>query len=415
MSSWRIRPSKLEGSIEIPSSKSETMRALLLGLMGHGLTRIEKPLISSDTLAMVAAIHQFGAHVNVHDKMIEVHGVGGEFDPIDRKIDAGNSGIVLRFIGALAGLSSGVTEITGDHSVRHYRPVLPLIGALQQLGATASTDGTLRIQGPMQAGYTRLVGTDSQPVSGLLIATSFLSAPTEMIVDNPGETPWIDLTLQWMQRVGLRVDQKSYTRYRVEGQGHYKGFCAKIPGDLSALAFPLVAALVTRSSLTITGVDMQACQGDKRIVEIVQQMGALVDVQPEQVHVGVTEKLRGIELDINDCIDALPILAVLGCYSEGVTRLVNGEIARHKESDRIAAIAQELRKMGAQVFEKRDGLEIWGRPLKGARVYSHADHRIAMAMAVSGLGASGETTIEGVECVSKSYPTFFQDLQKRMG
>lgn len=411
MTVWRIHSSKLKGSLEIPSSKSETMRALVLGLMGHGLTRIERPLISSDTLAMVAAVRQFGARVNVHDNWIEVHGVGGKFAPIDRKIDAGNSGIVLRFMGALAGLSSGVTEIIGDYSVRHCRPVLPLIGALQQLGATASSDGTLRIQGSIQAGNARLIGSDSQPVSGLLIATSFLRAPTEIIVDTPGETPWIDLTLHWMQKIGLRVDRKGYSQYRVHGKGSYEGFCARIPGDLSSLAFPLVAALITRSSITLTGVDLQACQGDKRIVEIVQQMGAQVDVQQEQLHVGVTEKLHGIELDINDCIDALPILAVLGCYAEGVTRLVNGEIARHKESDRIAAIAHELRKMGAQVHEMRDGLEIWGTPLKGACVQSCTDHRIAMALSVAGLGAVGETIIEGVECVAKSYPNFFTSLQ----
>lgn len=410
--SWYIQPSHLKGELAIPPSKSETMRGLLLGAMGKGETLISNPLYSPDTLAMIAALSSLGAKITTFPDFIHIEGVDGKIEDHDRTIDAGNSGLVLRLIGALAGLSSARTCITGDYSIRHRRPVQPLIQGLQALGAQAEMqEEGLVIRGKISPGKARLSGEDSQPVSGLLIATSFLQGPTELIVDDPGETPWIDLTLVWMQKVGLQLSHSQYTFYSLSGYGAYPGFQTRIPADLSSLSFPLVAALVTGSSLTLTGIDLTAAQGDKKIIDLVQQMGARMEIKADQIHIHPHDGLKGIEAAINDCIDALPILAALACYASSPTRLFQAAIARKKESDRIHVMARELSKMGAQIEEFPDGLIIYPSRLKGATVESHSDHRIAMALAVAALGAQGLTHIQGVDCAAKTYPSFARDFQ----
>jgi 3-phosphoshikimate 1-carboxyvinyltransferase len=387
--------------------------------MGKGKTHIHNYLPSPDTRAMRDAIHQFGAEVTFGKKEVILTGVGGNFSQQERTIDAGNSGLVLRLIGALAALSPSSTLITGDRSICTNRPIHPLVDALRQLGATADyleQEGyaPLRIRGSLQPGTARLSGEDSQPVSGLLIAASFLPGKTEIIVDNPGEKPWIDLTLNWLARFNLRVEQQRHTRYVVQGYGEVEGFDYTIPGDLSSAAFPLAAAIVTNSEITLHGIDMTDCQGDKKLIEVLIAMGAQIDIDPARHTLTVKRgsHLRGMKLDINDYIDGITILAVLACYAEGTTEIVNAAIARRKECDRIRAICTELQNMGAQIEETSDGLIISHSPLRGARLNSHADHRMAMSLAVAALGASGESTIDNVDCVSKTFPTFAQDFSR---
>ena len=166
-----------------------------------------------------------------------------------------------------------------------------------------------------------------------------------------------------------------------------------------------------RSTLTLTNVDLNDVQGDKKIVEVLKRMGANLTTKERTLTVHPTERLRGIQLDVNDCIDAIPILAVAATFAEGETTLTNGAIARRKECDRIHAMATELKKMGADIEEKEDGLKIRSSKLKGAHLLPHADHRVAMALAVAALGAEGESRIEGMECIAKSYPAFAEAFQ----
>lgn len=417
MTQFKISPSSLKGTIAIPPSKSHTLRAILFGLMGKGKTRVRNYLNSPDTFAMVDAIRMLGASVDMNDEEILIKGTSGNLQSAKNVIDSGNSGQVLRFIGALAGLSPTYTVITGDHSIRHNRPVKPLLSALSQLGAMADSmrqDGyaPIIIKGPMKPGRATLPGEDSQPVSGILIATSFLNGKSEVFVDNPGEKPWIDLTLSWMKRLGLRVDNDNYTHYTVHGNGSYDGFDISVPGDFSSSAFPIAAAIVTDSELTLSNIDMDDCQGDKKLIEALIAMGANIEITAEkkQLKIKKGSKLKGMELDINDYIDAITILAVIGCYTEGTTRIVNAAVARKKESDRIHSICTELKKMGASIEETPDGLIVSRSSLHGAQLKSYADHRIAMSLSIAALGAKGESVIDGVECVAKTFPTFARDL-----
>lgn len=411
-----IEPSSLQGRVKIPSSKSHTLRALVFALMAEGKSTIVDFLPSPDTEAMIAAIEQLGAVVKRGETTLEV--VGSPLKPASNVIDAGNSGIVLRFIGALSSLIPHYTILTGDHSIRTRRPILPLLSGLKDLGAFAeSAQGNghapIMIRGPIKSGSAHLSGEDSQPVSALLIATSFLEGESHIHVTNPGEKPWIDLTLDWLRRFGIDIAHENYEHYLVKGRASFKGFHLRIPGDFSTAAFPIAAALVTDSSLILDNLDMEDVQGDKKVIEILIGMGAKIECDRGAKRVIVKQggRLVGKRIDINDCIDALGVLAVVGCFAEGKTEIVGAKIARNKECDRIHALAVELKKMGAHLEEHEDGLTLYSSSLKGAHLNTHHDHRMVLALLVAALGASSSSILYGVEAASKTYSTFISDFR----
>lgn len=410
----KVKNSSLRGSLQIPSSKSHTMRALLFAAMAHSKSIIKNYLKSSDTLAMIEALKLLGMECSPHNSFIEI--TPHPLKPCANIIDAGNSGIILRFVAALSALLPTYTIITGDHSIRNNRPINALLSGLTQLKAFAVSSKLddrppLIIKGPCEPGKACLNGEDSQPVSALLIAASFLEGTTNLEIENPGEKPWIDLTLSWLHKLGGRISHKNYSHYEIKGPLIYSGFQADIPGDFSSAAFPLVAALITKSQITIEGIDFNDDQGDKRIIPILEKMGASFDIKDSQLSINGLCPIKGIKIDANDCIDALPILSTLGCFAEGKTEIYNASIARKKESDRISAITSELKKMGAHIIEKEDGLIIEQSLLKGCRVNSFKDHRIAMALSIAALAADGESFIEDIECIEKSFPSFISLFQ----
>lgn len=397
--------------LSIPPSKSHTMRALLFGSLGRGTTVVENFLDASDTHAMVEALRAFGIVIHREKNSLVVE--GGKLKPALRTIYAGNSGQILRFVAALSALIPAYTVITGDHSVRHRRPVEPLVSALNQLGAFATTTqgkAPITVRGPIMPGKATLHGADSQPVSGLLMATSFLEGKSQLQVINPEERPWIELSLFWIRKLGGKVEHQNYEQYLIEGGLSYEGFHTVIPGDFSSAAFPLVAALIARVEIILEGLDIEDCQGDKKIFSLLSSMGATFEIEKNSIYVKKCPSLRGATIDINDCIDALPIIAVLCCFAESKSEIINAKIARNKESDRLYAICLELKKMGACIEEKEGGLIIYPSQLYGASLYSHEDHRIAMALIVAASVAHGQSVLSSYECIAKSYPSFIEDF-----
>lgn len=418
MTKYLINKSVLMGNIAIPSSKSHTLRAIIFGLLADGKSIIHHYLPSPDTQAMIDACRLLGGQVSVFPERIEIQGLCGKINCAEDVIDAGNSGIVLRFCAAIGALASHPVVITGDYSIRHYRPIKPLLEGLAQLGVSCCTMrgndfAPIIIQGPIRCGSTVLSGEDSQPVSALLIASAFAQGPVDVHVINPGEKPWINLTLNWFDRLGIKYENNNFEHYQIKGRAHYNGFEYTIPGDLSTAAFPIAAALITHSELTLTNIDMNDCQGDKELIHVLKCMGAIIEINDfnKTLHVKKGPKLKGVEVDINNFIDALPILAVAACYAEGETLIYNAAIAKHKECNRIFCIANELRKMGAVINETEDGLHIKPSLLKGCQLHSHHDHRLALALGIAALGASGDSIISHVDCVAKTFPTFLQDFQ----
>ena len=418
MADFRIEPSCLKGDVIVPPSKSHTMRAILFAALSEGISRIEQFLDSPDTQAMIDAVRLLGAEVDRESAILHIHGCAGKPRIAGDVIHCGNSGQVLRFIGALSGLIPQYTILTGDASIRHNRPVKPLLDAMQQLGAFAASsrgDGhaPILIKGPFSNREATLDGQDSQPVSGLLIASAFAPHPIELHVINPGEKPWIDLTLHWFDKLGISYDVKDYTYYRMQGGAQTMGFDFTVPGDFSTAAFPIAAALLTDSELTLHNIDGDDVQGDKAIIPVLELMGArfISDKAKQTLRMEKGTPLNGMRIDVNDLIDALPILAVIGCFAAGRTEIVNAAIARKKESDRIVCMAHELKKMGAHIEERPDGLVIHQSKLHGAELDAHRDHRIAMSLSVAALAADGPSIIHGVECIDKTYPHFYRDFE----
>ena len=415
MVSLYLRPSSLGGTLTVPPSKSHTLRAILFATLAKGQSVIHNYLHSPDTDAMIKACRQLGAHITAFDERLEIK---GDLRPPEDVIDAGNSGQVLRFVGAILALFPGYGVVTGDHSIRHSRPVLPLLEGLTQLGAFAVSlrgDGhaPIIIKGPLKGGSALVNGEDSQPISGLLIASAFGLGKTELFVENPGEKAWIRLTLDWFDRLGIAYQNDHFERYLIYGGSVIQGFEFTVPSDLSSASYSIGAAIITNSELTLRGIDLSDIQGDKEVIFLLQRMGANIAIDSEKKTITVLKghKLKGASIDVNEFIDALPLLAVIGCFAEGVTTLVGGKIARKKESDRISCIVSELKKMGAHIDEQEDGLTVERSDLKGALLQSHADHRMAMSLAVASLGAKGASMIEGSECVAKSYRGFFEQLK----
>jgi 3-phosphoshikimate 1-carboxyvinyltransferase len=266
------------------------------------------------------------------------------------------------------------------------------------------------IKGPISPGHAVLDGADSQPVSALLIASAFLDGVTKIEVNNPGEKPWVGLTLAWFDRLGIQYTNENYEYYTVQGGAIINAFEYTVPGDFSSLAYPVVAALLTQSHITIHNIDMKDAQGDKQLIQVLQNMGANIIIKENALVIQPSQQLVGCDIDINDFIDALPILAVVGCYAKGTTRLLNAGIARKKESDRLAVMTLELNKMGGNVIEKEDCLIIQGANLQGANLNGHSDHRIAMSLTIAALGSKTKSTINGVSCIAKSYPPFVEDM-----
>ena len=318
----------------------------------------------------------------------------------------------MRFALGFAALFSDVCTFQGDASFAERRSCQALIDPLEKLGAciqSANGCSPIAVQGPIQAGSSIVFGEDSQPVSALLFSTALLPEISTIIVKNGKEQPFIDMTLEWLKRAGINVEQNKNS-YRVHGKAAFQPCTYSVPGDLSSLAFPLALGLITNSKIRIENASLDDIQGDKEIVFLLQKMGAKFEIGNSFIQVSGKQALTGLKIDVGDIIDTLPILAVIGCFCEGKLELVNAQVARKKESNRIHAICTELKKMGATIVETEDGLIVQKSTLHGADLFSHNDHRIALALTVAALSASTPSTQRGSGCISKTYPSFFHDL-----
>ena len=412
-----VKKSGLSGSVEIPGSKSHTIRALIIASLAECTSRIRRPLVALDTLAGLNACRLLGAEIRKQEDWT-VNGVNGRPIIPDNVIDVGNSGTTLYIALGTAALVDGCTVFTGDDQIRR-RPAKPLIDALNSLGAQVESTrdngmAPIIVRGPMRGGSIKLDGSKtSQYLTSLLINCPLASGDTYIEVENLIEKPYVEMTLKWLEEQGISVENDDFKRFSIPGNQGYKPFDKSVPADFSSATFFLCAAAITGSDLTLVGLDMNDTQGDKAVVDMLGTMGTRV----EQIEAGlriIGGDLKSAELDLANTPDALPALAVTACFAEGETRLVNVPQARLKETDRIAVMCKELTKMGADIEELPDGLVIRGSKLHSAFVHGHADHRVIMALAVAGLCLEGETMISGAEALSVTFPTFV-DLMNGIG
>jgi 3-phosphoshikimate 1-carboxyvinyltransferase len=303
----------------------------------------------------------------------------------------------------------GYTVITGDQQARK-RPMAPLITALNNLGAmvySTTGQGTLPVvvRGRLTGGETDVDGVTSQFVSSLLLCCPMVTEDSRITVKHLNERPYVEMTLWWLDKQGISYRNSGLEYFEIMGGQRFKPFQATIAADFSSATFFLCAAAISDSSLTIEGLDMTDPQGDKKVIDVLKEMGADIEETPGGIVVKGSQ-LKGMEVDMNDIPDALPSMAVVGCMAEGKTVLRNVPQARLKETDRIAVMARELGKMGARTEELEDGIIVHRSKLIGTDVDGSRDHRVVMGLAVAGLVAEGTTTIDSAEAMAVTFPKF---------
>jgi 3-phosphoshikimate 1-carboxyvinyltransferase len=412
----KIFPSTVKGSVIAPPSKSYTHRAIVMGSLGERCL-IKYPLISADTKATINACRAIGASIKEKKTKLEIKGVQGKPKTPDNVIDAMNSGTTLRIMAAVCSLANGASVLTGDDSLRK-RPNTPLLAALEDLGATAFStkgDGTapLVIKGRLKGGETAIDGSiSSQFITALLIASPLAQKQTHIKIEGKlTSRPYVEITLELLEKADINI-QTDFTKFKVPPEQSYKAKSYLIPGDFSSASYMLAAGAITNSRVEVKNL-YPSKQGDVRILEILKQMGSDIhwDKKAGIARVSGADRI-GVEIDANQFPDLVPTLAAISTCAKGTTKIFNVEHARYKETDRLHTIASELKKMGAKIIERKDGLIVKTSKLRGAEVSGYHDHRIVMALAIAALAAESPTTIDTAECIDVSYPSFFEDLRK---
>ncbi|MCP4640961.1 MAG: 3-phosphoshikimate 1-carboxyvinyltransferase [bacterium] len=406
--------SVLKGGIDVPGSKSHTIRAVAIASLAAGESRIERPLLSEDAQSAAAAYRALGAKIDMNGDVWHIQGLGGELRAPENVIDAGNSGTTLRMVmGSCALLRSGAAVLTGDAQIR-TRPSGPLADSLTDLGADVfSTRGNgsapFVARGRMWGGQTTIEAVTSQYLSSLLLNAPLADGDTTIRVPLLNEKPYVEITLDWLKRQGVTYERDGWRTFRIRGGQQYQPVTRPIPGDWSSATFFLAAGALPGNTVDVRGVEMNDTQGDKAVLDYLRAMGAQVDVLDDGVRVTGGE-LTGCDLDLNATPDALPMMAVLACFARGRTRLLNVAQARVKETDRIAVMRKELEKLGATVSERPDGLVIEESALHGGIVEGHDDHRVVMALAIGATQIDDPTTIRGYEAAAITYRGFAETL-----
>lgn len=405
-----------ESRVRVPGSKSLTNRALIVAALARGPSRLTGALDSDDTRVMIEALRQLGLKVD-HDpeaSTIAIEGSGGRFPAREARMFVGNSGTSLRFLTAMVATGLGTFHLDGVPRMRE-RPVADLLMALNRLGSFAKSDlgtgcppVTIQADG-LDGGIVDVRGdTSSQFLSGLLMALPYARGKTSVeVLGTLVSRPYVSMTMEVMREFGHPIAHHRFQRFSVE-PGSYSGRTFAIEPDASAASYFFAAAAVTGGSITVDGLGANSLQGDMGFVDILEHMGCRVERTGNATTV-TGGPLVGIDVDMNEVSDTAMTLAVAALFADGVTRIRNIAHVRHKETDRIAALANELRKLGATVDEHPDGLVIVPpETIRPASIATYDDHRMAMAFAVAGLKAPG-ITIEDPGCVAKTYPGFWDD------
>jgi 3-phosphoshikimate 1-carboxyvinyltransferase len=406
----------VRGSIRPPGSKSITNRALVCAALAQGSSTLAGALDSDDTRLMVRAWQTLGVPIRSEEggQVLHVEGRGGSIPAATADLDVGNSGTTVRFLAAVLTLGSGTYRLSGTPRM-HERPMSDLLAALGELGASAASEQRtgcppIIIQAAgLKGGMCAVRGdVSSQFLSGLLLAAPYAQTPvTTAVVGKLVSQPYVDMTLGVMKAFGVVVDASLPLVFRVP-RGAYQGRDYSIEPDASAASYFLAAAAVTGGRVAIRGLGRTSLQGDVRFADLLERMGCRVEWEPDQVTL-TGGPLNAIDADMSDVSDTAQTLAAAALFAQGTTRIRGIGHIRHKETDRIAALAAELTRVGATVAIQPDGLDITPGPLRGAVFHTYDDHRMAMSLALVGLSVPGVEILDP-GCTAKTYPGYFDDL-----
>ncbi|MFC1897094.1 3-phosphoshikimate 1-carboxyvinyltransferase [Chloroflexota bacterium] len=406
-----IYKSELKGKVRVPTSKSYTIRGLMCAALAKGESEIINFLTSDDTEAAINVLRQIGIRIRQKGDLWQV--TGGDFHEPDTDLFCGDSAATLRFMTAICSLIPGKCKLFGGYSLAR-RPVKTLVQALKQLGVPCSSQGELPPVvvegGRFHGGVTELPGNiSSQFVSALLFISPFAEEGVTIKLTTPLESkPYVLMTMECLRRFGIEVEASEDLREFEILKQTYKASEYRVEGDWSSASY-LLALGAVGGEVKAENLNPESWQGDKVMLDFLKDMGAKVEVDKDSVVVRKSE-LNAIRVDLSDCIDLLPTIAVVAAVADGESEFTGIERARLKESNRVAALREGLERMGIKVREERDRLTVTGSVPEGAVVDAKGDHRIAMAFSILG-SVAGETTIDGAECVSKTFPQFWNEIR----
>ncbi|WP_315081058.1 3-phosphoshikimate 1-carboxyvinyltransferase [uncultured Clostridium sp.] len=420
MGTFKIYPGKLKGGVKIPPSKSMAHRGVICAALGDGISKIRNINYSDDIIATINAMRSLGAIITKQDDYLHVIGINSDKCKknieLNRTIDCNESGSTLRFLVPISCIFEGNNRFVGRGNLGK-RPLDTYYEIFDNQGIKYSYKKgklDLRTEGVLKSGEFKLRGDiSSQFISGLLFALPLLDGDSKIIITTELESKgYIDLTLSAMSDFGIEIINNNYKEFIIRGNQIYKSRDYRIEGDYSQAAFFLVADAL-ESDILITDLDLQSLQGDKEVIEILEKMNVKIKIINDDIIAIPRGMLKATVIDGSQCPDIIPVISLAASLCNGITEIINVGRLRIKECDRLNAVASELNKLGANIIEKEDSLIIDGvKTLKGGvKVWSHKDHRIAMTLAIASTVCEEPIIIEDYECVSKSYPEFFDDFK----
>jgi 3-phosphoshikimate 1-carboxyvinyltransferase len=419
----------VSGSIRPPGSKSLTNRALVCAALASGTSQLTGALDSEDTQVMIESLGRLGIAIELDASktQLTVHGCGGTISASQAELEIGNSGTTVRFLTALASLGRGTFRLRGTPRM-HQRPIADLLAALAQLGGNAQSEQNTDCpplvvhSDGLQGGVCQVRGNiSSQYLSAILMVAPYARENVRIeVVGELVSRPYIEMTLAVMQQFGVELDAQDLEQFNIPANQVYSACDYAIEPDASAASYFLAAAAITGGTVTVEGLSRTSMQGDVRFAEVLAEMGCDIAFAENSITAaGFTAKgltttgqpLTGIEVDMNDISDTVQTLAAVALFADSPTTIHGVAHNRYKETDRIADLATELRRLGATVDELEDGMRITPQALRPATIETYDDHRMAMSLALVGLRQPG-VLITNPGCTSKTYPAFFDDLAR---
>ncbi len=410
-----IKPQTVTKSeVMVPGSKSYTHRVLIAAALAEGQSSIDGALFSRDTELTAAALTQMGARIeaDAKQKHFTVNGTGGSLSSSSSDIFLENSGTSMRLLAAIAALGKGDYILDGSQRMRQ-RPIAELLAALEQLKIPAKSlhdNGCppIRIGGGIVEGGPVQIdcGVSSQYLSALLLMAPLTKNGLEIeVIKGPVSRPYVDLTLRVMERFGVKSEHQGYNRFSVAGGQHYRAGQYLVEPDCSQAGYFWAAAAISGGEIKVRGIKADSVQGDIGFVRVLEKMGCTLRFADDGITV-IGGPLQALEVDMGDMPDLVPTLAVVAAFAQGTTVMTNVAHLRAKESDRLAAVATELGKMGITTNCGEDFITVTGGQPQGAVIKTYDDHRIAMSFSLVGLKVAG-VKIEDENCVGKSFPNYW--------
>lgn len=405
-----IYPSKITGEVKAPASKSFMQRAIALAVLSDSETLIQNPSRCDDALAGLNIAASFGCKVYDNDEFISII-PDKNVKPI--KLLCGESGLAIRLFAPIVSLYSHKVELDAEGSLLK-RPADFMTDTFNQLGVSIETTKgfpPLKIQGPLKPGNANLDGSlSSQFLSGLLIALPKAQGNSTLKVNNLMSIPYIDMTLQAIESFGAKITHNNYKEFIIEGNQSYNAGNYSIEGDWSGAAGLLVAGAIS-GKIVVNQLSAKSTQADRAVLNALCAAGAEIVLDENTITISKPKKLKAFEFDALHCPDLFPVLTALAANCEGISKISGVHRLVHKESNRGGALKLEFNKIGVRIDFEEDIMLIYGGKMHGGKVFAHNDHRIAMALTLAALNASEPIYIEGAECVNKTYPEFFSDME----